>query len=76
MSGSNSPASCQHLLGMVNEWLIWSGMKAKIQKCTCLGLQASTGKKINPGLTLGGASISFAEQPVKFLGMRVEIPHD
>ena len=41
-----------------------------------LGLQASTGKKINLGLTIGGASIPVAEQPVKFRGMRVEIPHD
>ena len=73
---ANSSASCQHLLGMMNEWLTWSGMKAKIPKCTSLGLQASTGKKINPGLTLGSASIPFAEQPVKFLGMRVEIPYN
>ena len=73
---ANSSASCQHLLGMMNEWLTWSGMKAKISKCTSLGLQASTRKKINPGLTLGSASIPFAEQPVEFLGMRVEIPHN
>ena len=60
---------------MMNEWLTWSGMKAKIPKCTSLVLQAST-EKINLGLTLGIASIPFAEQPVKFLGMIIEIPHD
>ena len=29
---ANFSATCQHLLGMMNEWLTWSGMKAKIPK--------------------------------------------
>ena len=73
---ANSPTSCQYLLNMINKWLVWSGMRAKIQKCTSLGIQASTGRKIDPKLTLSDKTIPFAEQGVKFLGMMVEIPHD
>ena len=51
-------------------------MKAKIQRCASLGIQASTGRKVSPKCMLHNELIPFAEQAVKFLGMRVEIPHD
>ena len=51
-------------------------MKAKIPKCSSLGIQASTSKKIDPQLSLHGQKIPHANQAVKFLGMRVEVPHD
>ena len=71
---ADSPASCQYLLDMVARWLRWSGMKAKIPKCASLAIQLSSGKKIDPGLSLDGQPIPYASHPVKFLGMRVEIP--
>ena len=37
---ANSPASCQHLLNMVDNWLQWSGMKAKVPKCHSMALHA------------------------------------
>ena len=73
---ADSPASCQHLLQIIDKWLSWSGMKAKIPKCASLAIQASTGKKIDPKLCLHGQQIPYADQGVKFLGMRVEIPQD
>ena len=69
---ADSPASCQYLLDMAARWLSWSGMKAKIPKCASLALQSSSSKTID--LLLDGQLIPFASQPVKFLGMRVEIP--
>ena len=51
-------------------------MKAKFPKCSSLGIQASTSKKIDPQLSLHGQKIPHASQTVKFLGMRVEVPHD
>ena len=49
-------------------------MKAKIPKCASLVLQSSSSKIMDPGLLLDGQLVPFASQPVKFLGMRVEIP--
>jgi len=73
---ANSPSSCQHLLGMVEKWLQWSGMKAKVQKCSSLAFQGSSGKLIDPKFWIAGQQIPFAQQPVKFLGMRLEVPHN
>jgi len=42
-------------------------MKVKIQKCASLGIQASTGRKVNPKLMLRNELIPFAEQAVKSL---------
>ena len=72
----NSPASCQHILEMMAGWLHWSGMKAKIPKCACLGLQASTGKKMDPCLSLNGQQVPYAPHGVKFLGLAIDIPPD
>ena len=54
---SNSPAGCQHLLDMVQRWLEWAQMKAKVSKCRSLVLQASTGKQVTPSLSLCGDKI-------------------
>ena len=72
----NSPVSCQHLLDLLATWLYWSGMRAKIQKCACLGLQASSGKKINPLLSLADEHIPYAPNGVKFLGLAIDVPPD
>ena len=47
-------------------------MVAKIPKCQCLSLAASTGKLVDPHLTLNGASIPFASGPV----MKVQVPRN
>ena len=72
----DSPASCQHLVNIMATWLSWSGMKAKISKCASLGLQASTGKKIDPVLSLGNQRIPYTPDGVKFLGLHVDVPAD
>lgn len=72
----NSPASCQHLVDTTATWFQWSGMKAKISKCASLGLQASSGKKINPMLLLDGQPIPYTPDGVKFLGMHINVPAD
>ena len=74
---ADSPAAAQHLLGVVNQWLQWSGMRAKVCKCHSLALQGSTGKLINPDLKLAGEPIPFiGNGSIKFLGMRIQVPHD
>ena len=54
----NSPVSCQHLINNYNGCL-GSGMKAKIPKCASFGLQASSGRMIDPALFLDDQSIPF-----------------
>ena len=74
---ANSPASCQHLLDMVDRWLQWSGVRAKIPKCHRMAIQSSSGRCIDPKLQLADGTIPCAGSgPVKFLGMHVHIPHD
>ena len=71
---SNTPAGCQHLLNMVQRWLEWALMKAKVPKCRSLVIQASTGKKIAPGLSIGNQTIPAVEDDTfKFLGMPVRV---
>ena len=48
-------------------------MKVKIPKCASLGLQASTGKKVAPMLTLEGYPIQYAPEGVRLLGLKIEI---
>ena len=66
----NSPAACQHLLEMM---AVWSGMKAKLPKCTCLALQASTGKKI---VSLNNQQVPYAPNGVMLLGLAIDVPPD
>ena len=71
---ADSPAFCQYLVATVSDWLQWSGMVAKIPKCQCLSLQGSTGRLADPHLTLDGVPIPFSTDPVRFLGMEVQVP--
>jgi hypothetical protein len=74
---ANSPSSCQHLLNMVDRWLQWSGMRAKIPKCHSMAIQSSSGRCIDPKLQLAGGTIPYAGSgPVRFLGMQVHVPHN
>ena len=68
---SNTPAGCQHLLDMVQRWL---ELKAKVPKCRSMAIQASTGKRVSPTLTISGSEIPPAEDGAfKFLGMPVRV---
>ena len=49
-------------------------MSAKVPKCQCLSLQASSGKLVNPHLCLNGVPIPFSTGAVRFLGMQVQVP--
>ena len=73
---ANGPASAQYLLDIVDRWLLWSGMKAKVSKCFSLAIQGSSRKLFGPHLTISQQKIPFANKPIKFLGMRVEVPHN
>ena len=42
---SSTPASCQHLLDMVQRWLEWAQLKDKVPKCRSMVLQASVVRK-------------------------------
>ena len=72
---ANSPAAWQHLLDMVDSWLQWSGMRAKFPKCHCLALQSSTGKLLDPCLSIQNQTIPFiGSGSIKFLGMTIQVP--
>ena len=45
---ANSPASCQHLLSMISDWLQWSGMVAKVPVHLSAGLHWEVGRPISP----------------------------
>ena len=52
-------------------------MKAKIPKCHCLVLRASTARSFDPSLTLYGHPIHFiGTKSIKFLGMTIQVPAD
>ena len=71
---SNTPVGCQHLLDMVQRWLEWAQLKAKVPKCRSMAIQASTGKRVSPTLSISGRVIPPAEDCVfKFLGMLVQV---
>ena len=73
---ARSPAAGQQLLLLVDKWLSWSGMEAKVPKCYSLGLKASAGKLLDPGLSISGQQILFASEVIKFLGRSFEVPHN
>ena len=54
---ADGPASCQHLLTCVEQWLLWTGMAAKVPKCFSLGIQSSTAKRFDPNLHLQDQTI-------------------
>ena len=51
---SSSPAGCQHLLDLVQRWLEWAQLKAKVSKCRSMVIQAYTGKRVCSKLSIGG----------------------
>ena len=62
---------------MVDNWLQWSGMKAKVPKCHSMALQGSSGRPIDPKLHLAGDAIPYAANgSVKFFGMQIHVPHN
>ena len=72
---ANGPASCQQILCRMEEWLGWTGMKAKVPKCYSLAIAASSGKRYDPKLHLGGEDIPFiADNTIKFLGGPIRVP--
>ena len=72
---ANGPSGAQLQLSLVERWLKWSGMKAKIAKCSSLAVEASTAKRFNPTLFLGEELIPYVgEGTVKFLGVPVSVP--
>ena len=55
-------------------WLDWSKLKAKVPKCRSLGLQALSGKRIDPVLSIAGTRITpVKDDAFKFLGMPVRV---
>ena len=71
---SNTPAGCQHLLDMVQRWLDWAQLKAKVSKCRSMVIQASSGRRGCPNLTISGDKIPPAEDDAfRFLGMPVRV---
>ena len=71
---ADSPASAQHLLDMVDSWLTWSGMRAKPNKCHSLALKGSSGKLMDPHLSISGQSIPYvSDKSVRFLGLEIQI---
>ena len=62
---SNSPAGCQHLLNLVQRWLEWSCLKAKVEKCCSMSVQESTGRRVNSGIP------EAPDDGYRFLGMCV-----
>ena len=72
---ANGPASCQQFLVAMEKWLHWTGMRAKVPKCHSLAIEASTGKRYDPGLQLNGEKIPFiADKTLKFLGGPIRVP--
>ena len=60
---AQTPAACQVLLDMVQQWLEWAGIKA------------STGKPYDPHLCIDGECIQpIGESNFKILGMLIHVP--
>ena len=73
---ANGPVSCEHMLHKVEEWLDWTGMKAKVPKCFSLAIAASSGRRYDPKLKLSGEDIPLiANNTIKFLGGPITVPH-
>ena len=73
---ANSSAAGHQLLHLMEKWLCWSGMRAKVQRCHSLAIKASVVKLVDPHLSIHGQEIPFAAEPVRFLGRIFETPHD
>ena len=74
---AHSPAACQELLNMVQQWLGWAKMKAKPSKSRILCIKASSGKVYSPCLSIGGECMQpVGNSAFKFLGMHIRVPPD
>ena len=74
---SDGPASCRAMLEFTEQWLQWSGMKAKPCKCQCLAVEASTGRTYDPNLQIQGEKIQFiGKEPIRFLGGTIQVPNN
>ena len=72
---ADGPASCQHLLSQVEQWLQWTGMGTKVPKCLTLSIHFSTAKHFDPHLCLHDQTIPFiGERSIKFLGGPISVP--
>ena len=58
---SNSTAGCQYLLDLVQQWFECVLLKAKVPKCRSMAIQASTGRRVSPGLSIAGEVIPRVE---------------
>ena len=72
---ADGPASCHELLNRVEQWLQWTGMKAKVPKCHSLAIQASSSRSYDPKLMLQGGLIPYiGSNAIKFLGAFIQVP--
>jgi len=71
---ADGPSSCKTLLGVIEDWLTWSGMKANVPKCVSLAIRASSGTPYNPELTLDQETIPYiGDSTFLFLGAPISI---
>ena len=71
---SRSPAGCRHLLSQVQRWLDWARLKIKVPKSCSMALQASTGKMMDPTLSINNETIPhMGDDKLTFLGMPVRV---
>ena len=68
-------AACQSLINKTNQWLQWSGMKAKVPKCHSVAINSSSGKAFDPHLILNQQEIPLIDnKTIKFLGLTIQFP--
>ena len=70
---ARDPCSCQQMLNAMEEWLTWSGMRAKPSKCQAVALKShanAENRVYDPELGLGSFVIPFlGNTTTTFLGM-------
>ena len=65
------------LMKVVERWIQWADMRAKVSKCHSVAIDAPTGKPIDPHLKLDNKDIPFLGQDsIKFLGLPISIPRN
>ena len=72
---ARDPRSCQRILNVMEEWLTWTGMRAKPSTCQAVALKSRTNADnwvYDPQLHLGSSIIPFlGNSTTTFLGMPV-----
>ena len=75
---AHTPAACQHLLDVVQQWFdcrTWANLKAKPSKSRVLCIKASTGRVCMSPLSIGGEVIQHVgDSSFQFLGMHIRVP--